>query len=177
MHILQLKPLAATLLVASGLGCTLSAQAEGLYVGAGLGTPHYSDNVNGTSGEGSGISGKVFGGYQLTPNFAIEAGLSNLGHIDNASGSVNSHAQYIDAVALAPLTDKWSLLGSLGMAHVEMNTSNGDGSGNGLKVGLGAQYALSSNMALRGEWERYRADAFGAKPAVDQYTMGVRVAF
>ena len=49
--------------------------------------------------------------------------------------------------------------------------------GNGLKVGLGAQYALTPKLALRAEWERYRPETFNTKPNIDQYTVGVRVAF
>ena len=60
---------------------------------------------------------------------------------------------------------------------VNLDTSNGDSRGNGLKLGLGAQYSLTSNVALRGEWERYHPSAFGNKPNIDQYTVGVRVGF
>ncbi len=154
-----------------------NAQAEGLYAGVSMGAPHYQDSVNGITGVGSGLSGKLFAGYQINPYFAIETGVADLGHIDNSSGNVNSHAEYLDAVGIAPLNDKWALLGSIGMAHATLNSSNGDSSGNGLKLGLGTQYALTSNVALRGEVERYREDAFGAKPNIDQYTVGLKVAF
>ena len=60
---------------------------------------------------------------------------------------------------------------------VNLDTSNGDSRGNGLKLGLGAQYSLTGNVALRGEWERYHPSAFGNKPNIDQYTVGVRVGF
>ena len=63
------------------------------------------------------------------------------------------------------------------MAQVNLNTSFGDDSGNGLKVGLGAQYALTDKVSIRGEWERYQANVFGDKPNVDQYTVGLKVGF
>ncbi len=176
MQMQTFKPLFAAAITLACL-CSVGAQAEGVYAGASLGAPHFQDSVNGVTGDGSGLSGKLFAGYQFSPYFALEAGVADLGHIDNASGRVNSHAEYLDAVATAPLSDKWSLLGRMGLAHASLNTSNGDGRGNGLKLGLGAQYALTSNVALRSEVERYRADAFGAKPNVDQYTVGLKVAF
>jgi OOP family OmpA-OmpF porin len=45
------------------------------------------------------------------------------------------------------------------------------------KVGLGAQYQLSPSTALRGEWERYRLDAFGSKSNTDMYSLGVQFSF
>ena len=162
--------------MAARLGA-LSAHVEGLYVGASLGTPRYPDGVNGISGNGSGLSGKLFGGYQLAPNFALEAGAADLGHIDNGNGKVDGRSVFLDAVGIAPLNDKWSLLGRLGVAHVNLDTSAGDSGGSGLKLGLGAQYSLTSNIALRGEWERYHPSVFGDKPNIDQYTFGVRVGF
>jgi OOP family OmpA-OmpF porin len=176
MKVNDIKPVIVVFLVAGSLGA-VSAHAEGLYAGASLGAPHYESGVNGIDGNGSGLGGKVFGGYQFTPNFALETGFAYLGHIDNATGKVNGRSEYLDAVGIAPLSDKWSLLGRIGVAHVDLNTSVADGGGNGLKLGAGAQYALTSNVALRGEWERYRPSIFGEKSNIDQYTVGVRIAF
>lgn len=175
----HLKSTAAALLVlAAGLGAAgAHAEALGPYVGGSLGTPHYSDDVNGIGGDGSGVSGKLFGGYQFTPNFSLEAGGADLGHIDERSGKVDAHGVYLDAVGAAPLNDHWALLGRIGVAHMDFDTSAGDDSGSGLKLGAGVQYAISSNLALRGEWERYHTAAFGDRPNVDQYTVGLRFGF
>ena len=166
----------AAALLATSLGA-IAAPADDLYVGGSLGTTRYPDAVNGISGHGSGISGKLFGGYQLTPNFALEAGVGELGRIHNGVAKVDGRGIYLDAVGLYPVDGKWSLLGRVGAAHVNLDTSNGDSAGNGLKLGLGAQYSLTSKLALRGEWERYRSSAFGGKPNIDQFTAGVRVGF
>jgi OOP family OmpA-OmpF porin len=166
----------AALCCAAGLVAG-AAHAEGLYLGGSLGSPHYGSSVNGIDGSGSGLSGKLFAGYTFTPNFALEAGFADLGHVHESGGKVDGRGEYLDAVGLWPLTDKWSLLGSLGVAHVNLDTSAGDDGGNGLKLGLGAEYSLTSHIALRGEWERYRPNVFGDKPNVDQYTVGVRVGF
>ena len=155
----------------------IAAPIDAVYGGASLGTPRYEDSVNGVTGHGSDISGKLCGGYQFTPNFALEAGVAGLGHIDNATGRARGHGEYLDAVGIAPLNDKWSLLGRIGVAHVSLNTTNGDDSGNGLKLGLGAQYALTPKVALRAEWERYQPRTFGTRPDIDQYTVGIRVGF
>jgi OmpA-OmpF porin, OOP family len=176
MNARNLKPAVLAAIVASGLVAGL-AHAEGLYVGGSIGTPHFGDSVNGVDGGSSGVSGKVFGGYQVNPNFAIEGGVADLGRISNGSGTIKSHGEYVDAVGLLPLGGNFTLLGSAGLAHVNLDTSNGDASGNGLKLGLGGEYAVSPSVSLRGEYERYQAAAFGGHPVIGQFTVGVRVGF
>jgi OOP family OmpA-OmpF porin len=176
MKSIHFKPLAAAAGLAIGL-LSLSAHAEGLYVGGSVGTPHFGSSIDGITGDGSGVSGKLFGGYQFSPNFGVEGGVLDMGRINNASGTVNGHGLYLDAMGLLPVGANWSLLGSVGVARVNLNTSNGDDNGVGLKLGLGAEYAVSRNVALRGEYENYRTAAFGGHPNIGQYTLGVRVGF
>lgn len=171
-----LTALTTALVAITSLG-TMAAHAEGLYVGGSLGSTSYPNSVNGVGVNGSMVSGKVFGGYQLTPNFALEAGIAGLGRRSDINGTVDSRGFFLDAVGIAPLNDKWSLLGRVGVERVDFKTSAGNDNGNGIKVGLGAQYALTSRTSLRAEWERYRPSVFGEKPNVDQYTVGVRVGF
>lgn len=169
-----LRPALALLLAA---GAMAAAHADGLYVGGNLGVSHNGDTIDGVDGGSSGASGKVYGGYSFTPNFGLEAGYADLGHVSDGSGSVKTHGEFVDAVGTLPLGADWALLGRLGVAHLNVDTSNGDDNGAGLKVGFGAQYSLTRDIALRGEWEHYRADAFGSKPNLDQYTFGVRFGF
>ncbi len=176
MNVRNYKPLVAGALVAISLG-SFAATTEGPYAGASLGVTQYPDSINGVAGDGSPVVGKVFGGYQFTPNFALEAGAASLGGVSSASGDMNGHSVFLDAVGILPLNDKWSLLGRVGWAQVDLNTSLGDDSGTGLKIGLGAEYALTNKVAVRGEWERYQVNVFNDKPNVDQYTVGLKVAF
>jgi OOP family OmpA-OmpF porin len=154
-----------------------AAHAEGLYAGGGLAVPHFGDNINGLSLGTSGVGGKLFGGYQLNPYFAVEAGLADLGNVSDATGSIRSHAEYIDGIGLLPLNASWSLLGSIGAANVHIDTSNGDDRGPALKLGLGAEYSLSKAVALRGEYENYHVNAFDSHPNIGQYSLGIRVNF
>jgi OmpA-OmpF porin, OOP family len=176
MHSLAFKIMLRAACVTACLGVA-AARAEGLYIGGSLATPHYGDNINGLSIGNSGISGKLFGGYQLNPNFAVEAGVADLGRISDENGSIKSYGEYVDAVGLLPLNERWSILGSVGAAHVDIDTSNGDDRGAALKLGLGAEYALNKDVALRGEYENYRVAAFDSHPNVGQYSFGVRVNF
>ena len=176
MNLRLLKPVlvAAT---AAGCLCTLSARAEGFYLGGNAGKPKYENGINGISGNSSDISGKLYLGYQFNANLALEAGASDLGSFEGSAGKVDGKSQFLDAVGILPMNDQWSLLGRLGWAHVALATSKGDAGGGTLKLGAGAQYALTSTVALRGEWERYRPDVFGTRANVDQYSVGVRVGF
>ena len=178
----------AALLLAQLLGASLAAQAgpsDRIYIGGDFSGPHFQDPVNGISGTGSGISGKLYSGYRLSTYFSLEFGLVDLGHFDNAAGKVYGHAQYLDAIGLAPLSETWSLFGSVGAAHATLHTrallnnvsTTAKDSGTGLKLGLGFQYALASNVALRVELERYKPSVFGDRPAIDQRTAGVSMAF
>jgi OOP family OmpA-OmpF porin len=175
MNARNLKPFFLSAIVASSLVAGL-ARAEGLYAGGSIGVPHFGD-VNGVDGGSSGVSGKAFGGYQVNSNFAVEAGIADLGRVSDGTGKIKSHGEYLDAVGLLPLGNDFSLLGSVGLAHVNLDTSNGDARGSGLKLGLGSEYALSHNVALRGEYERYQPAGFGGHPVIGQFTVGVRVGF
>lgn len=167
-----------TLAAALLAGSAVAAHAEGVYVGGSLGTPDYRSSVNGISGDDGGTSGKVFGGYQLTPNFGVEAGYANLGHVDAGADSVKAHGTYVDAVGRYEFAPQWSVLGSAGVAHARLKTNLGNDSSPALKLGAGLEYAMNSQVALLGQYEHYHfTDAFGSKPNVGQYTLGVKVSF
>lgn len=172
----KLSVVAATVLAVACLGA-LPAHAEGLYAGGSLGGTNYPNDVNGIDGGSSDVSGKLFGGYQFTPNFALEAGAAEFGRFRAHGDRVDGHALFLDAVGILPLDEQWSLLGRVGVAHADLDTSAGDAKGSGIKAGLGAQYALSNKVALRAEWERYHPSLFAQHPDIDQYTVGLRIGF
>lgn len=169
------KSVLAAAIVFGGIG---AAHAEGLYVGGSLGSPDYKSSVNGVTGEGSGVGGKVFGGYQITPNFAVEGGVFDMGHIDDASGKVNLRGAYADAVGSYEFAPKWSVLGSAGVAEGRFTTTSGNDTSPALKLGAGLQYDITNRVAVRAEYEHYHfSDAFDAKPKVGEYSLGVKVGF
>jgi OOP family OmpA-OmpF porin len=169
------KPAVAAALVLAGLG---AAHAEGLYVGGSLGTPDYRSSINGVSGDGSGVGLKVYGGYQLTPNFAVEAGAADVGHIDDGAGKVKLRMAFVDAVGSVEFAPKWSLLGRAGVGEGRFTGTTGKDSSPALRLGAGLQYGLTQNVALRAEYEQSRfTDAFDTKPNVGAFTVGLKVGF
>jgi OmpA-OmpF porin, OOP family len=162
-------------LLAAGIG---AAHAEGLYVGGNLGTPDYKSSINGVDGRGSGLGAKLFGGYELSPNFAVEAGIFDLGHIDDDSGKIKLHGAYLDGVGRYELAPHWALIGRAGLAEGRFTGSTGDDSSPAFKLGAGLQYDLSRTVAVRAEYEHYHfSNAFDAKPSVGEYSIGLKVGF
>lgn len=169
---------AATAAHAEGLDLNVPNIANGPYAGASIGTPDFKDNINGFGGNGDDLSAKVFGGYQFTPNLAVEGGYAALGKSKQPDGSdVRAQALFADGVGTVPIVGNLSAIGRLGLAEVWANTPAGDDHGVALHGGAGLQYAFTQNVAVRGEWERYHADVFEGKPDIDQYTVGLRVGF
>ena len=160
-----------------GLGATAAQAQTGPYVGGSLAKPSWSDSVNGIDGSSGGTGLKVYGGWAFSPNFAVEAGAAQLGHQSSALGEAKARGYFLDGVGTLPLSADWSLLGRIGVADMKTVTTLGSDRGTALKTGLGVQYQLAKNVALRGEWERYRLSAFGDHPNADQYSFGVKFGF
>ena len=171
------KRFIATALVACGM---TAAHADGLYVGGSLGAPNYSNSINGIGGGGGGDGTglKLYGGDQLTPNFAVEGGLFSLGRSSDNMGTVKTRGAYLDAVGSYMFMPKWSVLGSLGVAQARFTTTQGNDSSPALKLGVGLQYDLTERVALRLQYDRYHfTNAFDTKPNVGAYAIGVKVGF
>ena len=185
------------------------AQDAGWYGGANIGRTQASiDDARITSGLlGSGLTTtsiedndrdrgyKLFGGYQVNKNFAVEAGYFDLGRFGfvanttpagTLSGDIKIRGLNLDAVGILPITEKFSTFGRLGVTYARTNgafagtgavnvlNANPSANDTNLKVGLGVQYAMTDALSLRAEIERYRInDAVGNKGDVDMASIGL----
>ena len=174
--------IAAALVAAAAAGAT-AAHAEGLYVGGSLAKPDYSSSVAGVGGTGASSSGssigsKAYAGYQLTPNFAVEGSVFDLGHTRDSAGIASARGFALDGVGSFELVPHLSVLGSLGVAQGRFTATAGDDHSPALNAGLGLQYELNKQVAVRLEYDRYHfANAFEAKPDIGQYTVGLNIGF
>lgn len=180
---LKLAILAATLFAAQ------AATAGDVYVGAGIGQSrlHSSDlNRIGDATAPYGIdidkkdrAGKVLIGKELNGNFALEASYFDLGDFDASYAgqkfaSVGARGVGLDLVGTLPVSERFALLGRVGVTRTRIDGELfGDRDHKNTtqpKVGLGLQYKLTNNLALRGEYEAYRTnvtyDGFKAKSHV-----------
>ena len=138
---------------------------------------------------------KLFGGYQLSPYFALEGGYFDLGKFGYTAhtvpeGTLNGEMRVkglnLDLVGTLPLTGKLSAIGRVGVNYARVNdrfsstgavnVSNPTASKNGTnaKYGVGLNYAFSDAIAMRLEVERYRVnDAIGNKGDIDMVSVGL----
>lgn len=205
----QLSVLALASLAAVSAAPVMAQGAPGWYLGGNLGGTRADFNnnainrdlagkgftVNSTTTDNRSNGGKIFGGYQLTPNFAVEGGYFDLGRYSYGSsttpaGSFNGNSRIsglnLDLVGMAPLSDQFSVFGRVGAAYaqnrgsfssngfVPLNLSNPRRNDTNLKVGLGVQYAITEALAVRAEIERYRiSDPIRNRANIDMASLGL----
>ena len=138
---------------------------------------------------------KVFGGYQLNRNFAVEGGYFDLGKFGytattvpqgTLTGDIKLKGLNLDVVGLLPLSDRFSAFGRVGLNYAQArDTFRGTGAvtvrnpnpsmrDTNLKLGAGLQYAVTDALSVRGEIERYRVnDAVGNRGHVDMVSVGL----
>jgi OOP family OmpA-OmpF porin len=194
------KRMMATMLIASApfaASTNVLAQAQttntGFYGGLGAGVGRTDLNNSGITGSTDKKDGvwKLFGGYQLNRNVAIEGGYVDMGKASVAGpqgfASAESNAWQIGAVGSLPLSQQFALTGKLGVARTSTDSSgiiNGAAFANtqhntAPTYGLGLRYDLSQTVALRSDWDRYRIQngAFGGKSDSDLFTVGAQFKF
>jgi OOP family OmpA-OmpF porin len=189
----------------------MAQDTTGWYGGAGLGrTAATIDNARITSGlQGQGLSVssisdrerdngyKIFGGYQLNRNFAVEGGYFDLGRFGYSattvpagtlSGDIRVKGLNLDLVGILPITDRLSGLGRVGVtssrttgvfsatgaARIPYANANPSQRGTNYKAGVGLMYDFSDSLAARVEAERYRInDAVGNRGNIDMLSVGL----
>jgi OOP family OmpA-OmpF porin len=138
------------------------ASAEGVSI-----TSEYTDRAG---------SLKLFGGYAVNKYFEVEAGFTDFGKqksdLNDPTGPFSESSKwditafFVEAVGILPLSDSFSLLGKIGYAQTksELTYTNSNGAvgninasktGGGIKYGIGAEYVIAKNYAIRAEFEKY----------------------
>lgn len=207
-----------SLLALAGFGAlcstaTFAQDAPGWYVGGNVGGTRgdfKNDSINGalagqgftvnsTTRDNSSTGYKLFGGYQLTPNFALEGGYFDLGRFNYGSsttpagtfsGNNRVNGLNLDLVGTLPLSDRFSVLGRVGAAYAQNRTNfastgfvppyivNSRRNETNPKIGLGLQYAISDVLAVRAEIERYRInDPIRNRGNIDMASIGLTYRF
>ncbi len=180
MHRASLNTLAVATLAAAALAFAADAQAQQAYIGASVGQSDFKiDTTGATSADTKDTGYKLFGGWMFTPSAASLPGLGTVGVTGKASGFS------LAGVAALPLGDA-SLFAKAGFAQVrgeiEARTPFGNASQSESSLqptfGVGASYALTSNLSARVEWERVRVRyADDLKDDTDFISAGVVVRF
>lgn len=205
----RVKTVAFAVLAACAGSTALAQDALGWYGGANIGRTNVTiDDARITSGLAAGgfqtnsISDrdkntgyKVFGGYQLNQNFAVEGGYFDLGKFGytasttptgTLSGNMRVTGLNLDLVGSLPLAERFSAFGRVGVNYartrdnfsstgaVGVINANPSANGTNYKLGVGLQYALSDAWSVRGELERYRVkDGVGNRGHIDMASVGL----
>ena len=199
----------ATLAALASPGAMAQGQDSGWYGGANVGRSAATiddERINrGLLGNGFSASSindddrstgyKIFGGYQLNRNFAVEGGYFDLGNFGytattvpagTLAGRIKLRGLNLDLVGTVPLSEKFSVFGRAGLNYaqardafsgtgaVQVANPNPRKNDTNYKLGLGLQYALTESLAVRAEAERYRVnDAIGNRGHIDLVSVGL----
>jgi len=181
------------------------------YGGLNIGQTHESinDGAIATDEMGGGLTSltdddrdngyKLFAGYQLNDNFAVEAGYFDLGQFGSRAvkvqeGSLKTRAKTrgfnVDLVGSLPMTEKLSAFARAGAHYYEAKDRFQGGDGYvvsdqhrrerdvDFKWGGGLQYDFTQKFAMRLEAERYAInDVLGNNGKISMYSLGALYRF
>ena len=143
---------------------TVPAFAQG-YVGAGFGSSTTTgfDSGNITGGNANKGLVKIYGGYNYTPNWGVEAQYSDFGKREISAGNVNIGSYKASQFSLVgtgtlPLTSGFSILAKIGASANRASGSTGvvgSDKATSLMFGIGAAYNIAPTLSLRAEYEDF----------------------
>ena len=168
--------LVAVAMLAAAIATPAFSQA---YIGVGVGSSQAS-NIDRTIMPGVVLSGgntskgsaKIYGGFQFTPNWGVEAQYTDLGsrnlalsisNVLSPIGSLKSSQYSVAGTGTFPLNESFSLLGKLGFttnssalgvnafgfsASTSQNRTD-------LILGVGVSYKITPKLAVRLEYEDF----------------------
>ena len=163
---------------------------NGLYVLGSVGRSSLTSfGQTGWSGNSVKTAFKLGAGYQLHPNFALEASYFSLGkqnfvHSSGAVASIDDSGMDISALGMLPVSTDMSLLGRVGIAYhhysasasapgTKLVDSTNDNAG---LLGLGVEYRSDARLSIRGEYQYFLGSSqVDIKQSL--YTLGLKYRF
>ena len=174
--------------VAIGVPALAADTSTGFYIGGNVGQSRTSISASDIilpagfaftafSSNETDVGFKLYGGYRINDNFAVELGYVDLGKFSfngttapaaTVSGTIKNSGVNLDAVGILPLQNNFSLFGKIGACYNETKDSlaatgglvvtnpNPKATETDLKLGLGLQYDFTKTIGARLEWEHFR---------------------
>ncbi|MET0322382.1 MAG: outer membrane beta-barrel protein, partial [Duganella sp.] len=152
----------------AALAGSAAAQSQGAYVGGNVGRAEQKASVDDFGSEKDTDTGfKLYGGYNFTQSFGLEAGYADLGKLERSafgdSISLEPTSVYFAATGTLPLDAQFSLFGKAGVARTEVKGSesfdgirtSGKESRNSGYFAVGAAYAVNNNFSVVAEYENF----------------------
>jgi OOP family OmpA-OmpF porin len=168
--------------LAAALGAAAPAKAQtpestasnNFYAGLTFGQAHWRPGcLNGATCDDTNAALRVFAGFQLNRIFSVEAGFHNLGKASSPGNSVKGHAWEAVGLAAWPIAGALSVYGKLGVFRAKIEGVPNHETNFGPTFGLGAQFELNRNLALRGEWQSYPGVGGSTLPKSDINVMSL----
>jgi OmpA-OmpF porin, OOP family len=171
-------------IVAASFALPASAQ---WYIGAGLGQSKFKGDLGcsdtgGFSCSDTDTAFKIFGGYQINPNFAAEVTYQDFGKATLEGGgvtaSIKSHALDLSALGMLPFAEQFAGYLRLGAYSASSDGTSNVGvsaseSNTGLTYGLGLQWNPMPNLGVRAEFQIYSKVGGGDLGKGDIQVIGV----
>lgn len=152
----------AVLAIASS--AAFAENGTGFYLGGGAGYAGQRADCEGYNCDTSHANFKLLGGYQITPNVAVEGSYGSLGKITfrGSDLSIKTDGFTVAVLGMFPVSKEVDLFGKLGMyaSKTKVNITiprvieAATYHSNGLLAGFGAQYKFTANLIGRVEYER-----------------------
>jgi OmpA-OmpF porin, OOP family len=129
---------------------------------------------------------KVYAGGRMSEIVGLEVGYTDFGRIRSNGGDTNAWAVPILLTVGTPLGQRFSAFGKVGGLYsrtdvtVDLNdtfSASGDKNGWGWTYGAGATFAITPNVQIRADWDRYKLDFVGGRRDVDMLSAGVQFRF
>lgn len=180
-----MKKIAFVALLSACIATPALADNTGKFYGAvDLGSVSYSNVNGGPTGTTAFPNPGAFrfaAGYNITPMFAVEAGYAMIGNsiIDSNLGgglttqeTVKSSSLQVAGVANYAINDTFGVFGKLGLANSKIDvtwtsslgkTGTVSGSKTALTFGLGGQYNINKQFAIRAQYEDFGKVDVGIK--------------
>ncbi|MET0333295.1 MAG: outer membrane beta-barrel protein [Rhizobacter sp.] len=159
----------------AGVCAAGAAQAQvagtGLYVGGNIGQSKWKGG-DFDIGDSSKVGAKAFVGYSFTPMIGLELGYINFGDF----GGLDADGGFVDGVLTIPFTPQWSGIARAGVFQGRVDAGENNYDGTSWKGGLGVQYNLTPQLAVRAEYERYKFDVLGGSKS-DFVSAGITYRF
>lgn len=142
---------------------------RGLYIGGGLGWAM-------TDSDDDDLSWKGLAGWRLNQYLAVQGFYAGLGEHDVPGplfGDADVETFGVEGLVSFPLSETIAIYGKGGVHRYDVDVG-GNSDGTSWLGGAGAEFALSHNMSLRGEWTHYDMDSFDD---VDDFSAQIVFAF
>lgn len=162
-----MKKILTACAIAAATFAAAPAFAQG-YIGFGVGSSSSRGAnstvgaVSVTGGESSKGSTKIYGGFQFTPTWGLEAQYTDLGSrsytVNNAgvitAGNARSSQYSLAGTGTLPIGQSFALIGKLG-ASANRASFTGSNNKTSLMAGVGVSYSITPRLAVRLEYEDF----------------------